>query len=208
LTDYHGLYDRGLSQKLPEGETVLALSEARRPRGTTPGRPPAPSPPVDDAAPTAAVRAADMVLSGIDLGSSLASSNAPIDWLTRVFWGRTAWGPPTSLAAGFAAAVPEGRHLVVVTDRRLVVFRSGRFRGLEKSSRPVPAAKLWQLWEVPRPDVTGARLRRHRLHHSRLRIELRDGSWLELTGPLCLGRERAAALVAALTAPDGARPPS
>ena len=119
----------------------------------------------------------------------------------RMLHGRAVRGALDSTAGRYAQAVPPTRKLaVVVTDGQLIILQhphSPEVPGVPPA--PYGPDALVPLWGVPLTEVTGARRRWHRLHGARLRICFRDGSWLELTGPLLLGRDGAEALRAALT---------
>ncbi|WP_422770977.1 hypothetical protein ACN28C_30725 [Plantactinospora sp. WMMC1484] len=202
-TDHRHRYADAVTSKLDPGEAILALSEAKRPHGPAPDPPPLPPEPAPgDGAKVAGAGLADVVLSGVEAVDNLGGGG-PTDWLIRSLFGRAAHGRTDSVAAGYARAVPtDDRLLVVVTDRRLRVFRVGRntteVRPFGVPAKPVVAAKLKPLWSVRRSEVADARRRWHRLHGARLRVTFRDGSWLEVTGPLCLGRRRAGELRDAL----------
>lgn len=196
-------YDRAVAARLEPGESVLALSEVKRPHGlapTPPPRPPRPRP--DDGARLAGMTVANAALSGVEFVDNIGGGG-PTDWLVRLLFGRAARGRLDSVAADYLRAVPTGlRLLAVVTDRRLLVARIGRSNAVWPfggDSRPLVPAKLTPLWSVSRAEVAGARRRWHRWHGARLRVEFRDGSWLEFTGPVRLGRRRADELRDALT---------
>ncbi|GIG86388.1 hypothetical protein [Plantactinospora endophytica] len=201
-TDYRHRYADAVTSKLEPGEAILALSEAKRPHGLAPDpppRPPEPSP--GDGAKVAGMGLANVALSGVEAIDNIGGGG-PTDWLIRLFFGRAARGRLDSVAADYVRAVAtDQRLLAVVTDRRFVVYRIGRsteIRPFGQPPKPLVAAKLKPLWTVDRAVVAGARRRWHRLHGARLRVTFRDNSWLELTGPLCLGRRRADELRAAL----------
>ncbi|MDG4785439.1 hypothetical protein O7626_05745 [Micromonospora sp. WMMD1102] len=201
-TDYRHRYADAAGSKLEPDETILALTEAKRPHGLVPDPPPRPPEPAPgDGAKAAGMGLANAALSGIEAIDNIGGGG-PTDWLIRLLFGRAARGRLDSVAADYVRAVPtDDKLLVVVTDRRIVVFRVGRstdVRPFGEPARPVVAAKLKPLWSVSRAEVTGARRRWHRLHGARLRVGFRDGSWLELTGPLCMGRQRAGELRDAL----------
>ncbi|AVT32278.1 hypothetical protein C6361_25640 [Plantactinospora sp. BC1] len=201
-TDYRHLYTDAVTSRLEPGEAILALSEAKRPHGLAPDPPPRPPEPTPgDGAAVAGMGLANVALSGLEAIDNIGGGG-PTDWLIRLFFGRAARGRLDSVAAGYVRAVPtDAKLLAVVTDRRLVVFSvapSTEIRPFGEPTPPVAAAKLKPLWSVPRAEVSGARRRRHRLHGARLRVTFRDGSWLELTGPLCMGRQRAGELRDAL----------
>ncbi|MEO3924697.1 hypothetical protein ABGB07_12680 [Micromonosporaceae bacterium B7E4] len=197
-TDYRHLYADAVATKLEPGEAILALTEAKRPHGLAPDPPPRPPDPAPgDGTAVAGMGLANVALSGVEAIDNIGGGG-PTDWLIRLFFGRAARGRLDSVAADYVRAVPtDAKLLAVVTDRRLVVFRIGRsteVRPFGERRKPVVAAKLKPLWSVRRAEVTGARRRWHRLHGARLRVTFRDGSWLELTGPLCMGRQRAGEL--------------
>ncbi|MBF9132307.1 hypothetical protein I0C86_25655 [Plantactinospora sp. S1510] len=201
-TDHHHLYGDAVAHRLEPGEAMLACSEAKRPHGLAPDPPPRPPEPAPgDGAKVAGMGLAGAALSGIEFIDNLGGGG-PTDWLIRLFFGRAARGRLDSVAAGYVRAVPtDDKLLVVVTDRRLMVLRVGRsneVRPFGEPRKPVVAAKLKPLWSVHRAEITGARQRWHRLHGARLRVMFRDGSWLEVTGPLCMGRRRAGELRDAL----------
>lgn len=194
-TDYHHLYGDAVAHRLEPGEAMLACSEVKRPHGLAPDPPPRPpEPALGDGAKAAGMGLAGAALSGIEFIDNIGGGG-PTDWLIRLLFGRAAHGRLDSVAAGYVRAVPtDDKLLVVVTDRRLMVLRVGRYneiRPFGEPRKPVVAAKLKPLWSVERAEITGARRRWHRLHGARLRVMFRDGSWLELTGPLCMGRRRA-----------------
>lgn len=213
---YRVRYEQALAAHLEGGERVLAVTEARRPRGPAPQRPPEPprpsGTPARDTTAGTAIRAAELVASGADFGAGLGSTNAPFRWLARLIWGRAADGAVDSIGASFAQAVPSdqpvlpsGLHAVVVTDRRLLVFRTDRHKRVEVPlAEPVRAEELTLLWSVSRDRIAYAVARRHRLHHARLRVGFHDGSWLELTGPRAMRRSGAAELAVALGSADHA----
>ncbi|MFY1690579.1 hypothetical protein [Plantactinospora sp. WMMB782] len=201
-TDYRHRYADAAGSKLEPGETIVALTEAKRPRGLAPDpppRPPAPAP--GDGPAVAGMGLANVALSGIEAIDNIGGGG-PTDWLVRLLFGRAARGRIDSVAADYVRAVPaDAKLLVVVTERRIVVFRVGRTTGVRpfgKPAKPVVAAKLKPLWSVSRAEVSSASRRWHRLHGARLRVGFRDGSWLELTGPLRMGRQRAGELRDAL----------
>ncbi|MFC6017604.1 hypothetical protein ACFP2T_15480 [Plantactinospora solaniradicis] len=201
-TDYRHLYGDAVAHRLEPGEAMLACSEAKRPHGLAPDPPPRPPEPAPgDGAKVAGMGLAGAALSGVEFVDNIGGGG-PTDWLIRLLFGRAARGRLDSVAAGYVREVPtDAKLLVVVTDRRLMVLRIGRsneIRPFGERRRPVVAAKLKPLWSVDRAEITGARRRWHRLHGARLRVMFRDASWLELTGPLCLGRRRAGELRDAL----------
>ncbi|MEE6257531.1 hypothetical protein [Plantactinospora sonchi] len=201
--DQRQRYDTAVAPRLEPGERILALSEVKRPHGLAPAPPPpAPRPQSGDGARVAAMTVAGAALSGVEFVDNIGGGG-PTDWLVRLLFGRAARGRLDSVAADYLRAVPtDTKLLAVVTDRRLLVARIGRSNAMWPfggDGRPLVPAKLKPLWSVSRAEVTGARRRWHRLHGARLRVTFRDGSWLEFTGPLRLGRRRAAELRDALT---------
>lgn len=202
-TDHRRLYEQATSYHLATGEFILALTEAKRPHGLAPVRVSSPSPAdPDTAARQVTMRAADVALSGAEFVDNIGGGG-PIDLLIRLLFGRALIGSLNSVAGGYAVAVPtDNKLLVVVTERRLFVFRilpDYELTPLGAPPKPAGPDRLKPLWWAARDDVAGARCRWHRLHGARLRITFRDGSWLELTGPLCMGRRRANELRDALS---------
>ncbi|MFX0593544.1 hypothetical protein [Melissospora conviva] len=202
-TDYRLRYGTALAADLRPGENLIEVREAKRPQGPAPEKPLRPAdPPPGTGAAAGSMGVADIVLSGVDAIDNIGGGG-PTDWLMRLLFGRAAHGRPDSTAGGYAMAVPTDDTLVVaVTDRRLLVLKltgSDPLRPLGAPPEPVAPERLTPLWWVRRAQVAGARRRWHRLHGARLRVEFRDDSWLELTGPILLRRGGAEALRAALT---------
>lgn len=203
--DLRSRYGAAVNHRLEPAERIRALREAKRPQGQAPGPVPAPPGPDPDAgAKAAGAMTLDVVLSGVEFIDNLGGGG-PVDWLLRLLFGRAAHGRLASAAGGYAIAVPtDEKILVVVTDRRLLVLRVDssvhqEIRAFGEEPAPVKPEQVTPLWWASRAEVSGARRRWHRLHGARLRVEFRDGSWLELTGPICLGRRGAEELRAALT---------
>jgi hypothetical protein len=201
-TDYRLRYSSAVSHHLAPGETLIEVREAKSPPGSGPRKSPKPAePPAGTGAAVGSMGVADLVLGGVDAIDNLGSGG-PTDWLVRLLFGRTARGRSDSIAGGYALAVPRSRPLVVaVTDRRMLVLKltgSDPLRPLGAPPEPVAPERLTSLWWVRRAQITGARRRRHRLHGARLRVNFRDESWLELTGPMLLRRGGAEALRTAL----------
>lgn len=202
--DLRARYGAAVTHRLAPGERIRALREAKRPQGPAPGPAPVPPEPDPDAgAKVAGVTVLDVVLSGAEFIDNLGGGG-PVDWLLRLLFGRAAHGRLSSVAGGYAIAVPtDERILVVVTGRRLMVLRIDRsvhqeIRAFGEDPTPARPDQLTPLWWACLVEVAGARRRWHRLHGARLRVAFRDGSWLELTGPLCLGQRGAEELRAAL----------
>ncbi|GAB2917565.1 hypothetical protein GCM10027280_00730 [Micromonospora polyrhachis] len=202
-TDYRLRYESAFAAHLAPGETLIEAREAKRPLGPAPEKPVRPPDPPSGTGTAVGAMAVVGVLANAADAIDNFGSGGPTDWLMRLLFGRAARGRPESVAGSWAMAVPTTYTLVVaVTDRRMLIFKlSGQdpIRAFGEPPEPVAPERLTLLWWVARTQVTGVRRRRHRLHGARLRVEFRDDSWLELTGPILLRRSGAEALRAALT---------
>ncbi|MGW0436266.1 hypothetical protein ACWDV4_27415 [Micromonospora sp. NPDC003197] len=202
-TDYRLRYESALAAHLAPGETLIEAREAKRPLGPAPEQPVRPpDPPPSTGAAVGAMAVVGVLVNAADAIDNFGSGG-PTDWLMRLLFGRAAHGRPESVAGSWAMVVPTGDKLVVaVTDRRMLVLKLTGFEPIVafgEPPAPVTPERVTLLWSVSRAQVTGVRRRRHRLHGARLRVNFRDDSWLELTGPVLLRRRGAEALRAALT---------
>ena len=161
------------SAVLVSGERLLAAEQVRLAGGTSPGPPP-PPPAAGGKRMGPVGRLVTGVLNIISPNLSLPGQ----DRLENLIFGVGAAGRPGSRAGDLFHAHLHHPGLtttvLVVTDQRVLLTATAPAK-LFSLAEP-GKDHLDVLWEVPRDEVSGARIERYRLR-KRLRVSFTDGSW-------------------------------
>ncbi|MEV0152918.1 hypothetical protein AB0H57_04145 [Micromonospora sp. NPDC050686] len=196
-------YPDRLRELVEPGERVLGVAQAELANGVRPKEPrDAPQPPRTPVSGGLRYRVLGGLLSVLSPAVVFEAGDRLVDRVVYGVAGRGARGSAASWLvhrhwlAGHGPGLRE--TLVAVTDRRLLICRTGRVALFSRRGHDAELAGMEIVWSASRGEVAGARVGWHRLNPKRLRIDFTDGSWVALTVPIAESGAPLRAIAAAL----------